>query len=73
MTLPRPEPLFDTLQSQSIYSSPRKNELTHVSEVLAESGIPVSDSLQERMFEELAVLIEDEYRSEHEREPRCSA
>ena len=73
MTLPDPALLFDSLDCNQPGTSSRKNELLHVSEILTESGIPVADSLKERMLEELAALIEDEGSSEHECLPRRSA
>lgn len=73
MTLPDPALLFGSLDTDMLEVSSRRNELTHVSEVLAESGIPVADSLKERMSEELVLLIEEEGIRNPESERRCSA
>lgn len=73
MTLSRPEPLFHSLQPRTVTTSSRKDELTHVSEILAYGGIPVADSLKERMLEELAALIEDDGVQDREDEPQRSA
>lgn len=78
MTLSDPTLLFELLGSHPpaerlCAPSSRKNELTHVSEILALSGIPVAESLKKRMLDEMAALIEGEYRSEHECVPRRSA
>lgn len=49
------------------------NELTHVSEVLKESGIPVAEDLKDRMMRELLRLTEEDARPGYEADRRRSA
>lgn len=49
------------------------NELTHVSEVLKESGIPVAEALKDRMMSELLRLIEGDANIGFEKGRRRSA
>lgn len=69
MTLPDPASLLEDSGEDPHDSPTASGDLTHVSGLLAESGIPVADSLKARMLEELVRIIEEEEPPDRE----CSA